>query len=78
MDFVPRTPEEIAQARDDWERGSRFGSVPARAFDRIPAALVAADSRVRIGLGRRHYLEARLGRRGSQPRDGLQRGDCRL
>jgi len=35
--FVGRTPEEIEQARNDWERGSRFGAVPARAADRIPA-----------------------------------------
>ena len=35
--FVARTPEEIAQARDDWERGNRFGSVPAYAGDRIAA-----------------------------------------
>jgi redox-sensitive bicupin YhaK (pirin superfamily) len=35
--FVARTPEEIAQARTDWERGDRFGSVPAYAGDRIPA-----------------------------------------
>ena len=35
--FVGRTAEEIEQARDDWERGTRFGSVPARAADRIAA-----------------------------------------
>jgi redox-sensitive bicupin YhaK (pirin superfamily) len=35
--FVARTPEEIAQARTDWERGDRFGSVPTYAGDRIPA-----------------------------------------
>jgi len=35
--FVGRTPEEIEQARNDWEQGSRFGSVPARAADRIAA-----------------------------------------
>ena len=39
--FVARTLEEIAQARDDWERGSRFASVPARAADRIPAPPVS-------------------------------------
>jgi len=35
--FVARTPEEIAQARQDWERGSRFGSVRAYVGARIPA-----------------------------------------
>jgi quercetin 2,3-dioxygenase len=35
--FVGRTPDEIAQARDDWEQGTRFGSVPAYLGDRIPA-----------------------------------------
>jgi hypothetical protein len=35
--FVARTPEEIAQARRDWEQGDRFGSVPAYAGPRIPA-----------------------------------------
>jgi redox-sensitive bicupin YhaK (pirin superfamily) len=34
--FVARTPEEIAEARNDWEQGSRFGSV-AYLDDRIPA-----------------------------------------
>jgi quercetin 2,3-dioxygenase len=34
--FVARTPEEIAQARNDWEQGNQFGSV-AYAGDRIPA-----------------------------------------
>ena len=27
--FVARTPEEIRQARDDWEAHRRFGDVPA-------------------------------------------------
>jgi len=36
--FVARTPDEIAQARDDWEQASRrFGSVPAYPGARIPA-----------------------------------------
>ena len=35
--FVARTPEEIRKARDDWEHGDRFGSVPAHIGDRIPA-----------------------------------------
>lgn len=39
--FVARSPEEIAQARNDWERGDRFGSVPAYAGDRIPAPPLA-------------------------------------
>jgi len=34
--FVARTPEEIAEARNDWEQGNRFGSV-AYIGDRIPA-----------------------------------------
>ena len=25
--FVARTPEELAQAREDWEAGQRFGEV---------------------------------------------------
>jgi redox-sensitive bicupin YhaK (pirin superfamily) len=36
--FVARTPEEIAEARSDWERAHpRFGSVPAYARNRLPA-----------------------------------------
>ena len=34
--FVGRAPEEITEARNDWEQGNRFGSV-AHAGDRIPA-----------------------------------------
>jgi quercetin 2,3-dioxygenase len=34
--FVARTPEEIADARNDWEQGNRFGSA-AYAGERIPA-----------------------------------------
>jgi quercetin 2,3-dioxygenase len=34
--FVGRTPDEIAEARNDWEQGTRFGSV-ACAGERIPA-----------------------------------------
>jgi quercetin 2,3-dioxygenase len=34
--FVGRTPEEITDARNDWEQGTRFGSV-AYAGERIPA-----------------------------------------
>jgi quercetin 2,3-dioxygenase len=34
--FVGRMPEEIAEARNDWERGNRFGA-DAHAGDRIPA-----------------------------------------
>ena len=34
--FVGRTPEEIADARNDWEQGNRFGAV-AYVGDRIPA-----------------------------------------
>ena len=35
--FVARTPEEIRQARDDWEARRRFGEVPAYEGPRIPA-----------------------------------------
>jgi hypothetical protein len=36
--FVARAPEEIAQARDDWEQARRrFGSMPAYAGARVPA-----------------------------------------
>ena len=43
--FVGRTPEEIEQARNDWEQGTRFGSVPVRAADRIPAPPLAPRTR---------------------------------
>ena len=35
--FVARTPDEIRQARDDWEAHRRFGDVPAYEGPRIPA-----------------------------------------
>jgi redox-sensitive bicupin YhaK (pirin superfamily) len=35
--FVARTPEEIRQARDDWEHHQRFGEVPAYAGPRLAA-----------------------------------------
>jgi hypothetical protein len=35
--FVARTPEEIVQARADWEQGRRFGAVQAYVGERIPA-----------------------------------------
>jgi redox-sensitive bicupin YhaK (pirin superfamily) len=35
--FVARTPEEIRQARDDWEAHQRFGDVPAYRGPRLPA-----------------------------------------
>jgi hypothetical protein len=36
--FVARTPEEIAEARSDWEEErQRFGHVPAYGGGRIPA-----------------------------------------
>ena len=35
--FVARTPEEIRQARDDWEAHRRFGEVPAYNGPRLPA-----------------------------------------
>ena len=35
--FVARTPEEISEARADWERGLRFGNVPAYKGPRLAA-----------------------------------------
>jgi redox-sensitive bicupin YhaK (pirin superfamily) len=35
--FVARTPDEITQARDDWEAHRRFGEVPAYNGPRLPA-----------------------------------------
>lgn len=35
--FVARTPEEIRDAREDWERGARFGEVRAYRGPRLPA-----------------------------------------
>jgi redox-sensitive bicupin YhaK (pirin superfamily) len=35
--FVARTPEEIAQARSDWEARQRFGDVPAYDGPRLSA-----------------------------------------
>jgi quercetin 2,3-dioxygenase len=35
--FVARIPEEIADARNDWEQGTRFGSVSGYVGARIPA-----------------------------------------
>jgi redox-sensitive bicupin YhaK (pirin superfamily) len=35
--FVARTPDEIRQARDDWEAHRRFGEVPAYDGPRLPA-----------------------------------------
>lgn len=35
--FVARTPEEIRDARDDWENRRRFGDVPAYRGQRLPA-----------------------------------------
>jgi redox-sensitive bicupin YhaK (pirin superfamily) len=35
--FVARTPDEIAQARDDWEAHRRFGEVKAYAGPRLDA-----------------------------------------
>ncbi|HTL98033.1 MAG TPA: pirin family protein [Holophagaceae bacterium] len=45
--FVGRTPEEVAEARTDWEQGRRFGPVPSP-LPRIPApALDPAMLRLR-------------------------------
>jgi hypothetical protein len=35
--FVARTPEEIRDARDDWEAHRRFGDVPAYKGSRLAA-----------------------------------------
>jgi redox-sensitive bicupin YhaK (pirin superfamily) len=35
--FVARTPEEIRDARDDWESGRRFGAVTAYKGQRLHA-----------------------------------------
>ena len=35
--FVARTPDEIRQARDDWESHRRFGEVPAYRGPRLSA-----------------------------------------
>src|SRR3989441_125734 len=40
--FVARTPEEIVEARDDWEQGRRFGAVQAYVGERIPAPPLTA------------------------------------
>jgi redox-sensitive bicupin YhaK (pirin superfamily) len=40
--FVARTPEEIRQARDDWEAGRRFGQVTAYAGARLAAPPLVA------------------------------------
>jgi len=37
LDFVARTPEEIAQARADWEARERFGDVHAYDGPRLSA-----------------------------------------
>jgi redox-sensitive bicupin YhaK (pirin superfamily) len=39
--FVARTPEEIAEARADWEDQRRFGEVKAYAEPRLPAPALA-------------------------------------
>ena len=39
--FVARTPDEIRQARDDWEAHRRFGEVPAYAGPRLSAPPLA-------------------------------------
>jgi hypothetical protein len=43
--FVARTPEEIAQARRDWEEGTRFGDVPAYHGPRLSAPSLARFAR---------------------------------
>jgi len=43
--FVARTAEEIAHARDDWEREQRFGEVAAYQGPRLPAPSLAQFAR---------------------------------
>jgi hypothetical protein len=43
--FVARTPEEIREARDDWEAHRRFGEVPAYAGPRLAAPDLARLAR---------------------------------
>jgi redox-sensitive bicupin YhaK (pirin superfamily) len=43
--FVARTPEEIAEARADWEAGRRFGEVSAYNGPRLPAPELARIAR---------------------------------
>jgi redox-sensitive bicupin YhaK (pirin superfamily) len=43
--FVARTAEEIAQARDDWETEQRFGEVTAYSGPRLPAPSLARFAR---------------------------------
>ncbi|MBP1635121.1 MAG: putative pirin-like protein [Acidobacteria bacterium] len=43
--FVARTPEEIREARDDWEARRRFGDVPGYPGARIPAPELARLAR---------------------------------
>ena len=43
--FVARTPEEIAQAREDWEAQRRFGEVKAYAGSRLRAPTLTRFAR---------------------------------
>ena len=43
--FVARSPEEIAQAREDWEAHRRFGEVPAYDGPRLPAPALTRFAR---------------------------------
>ena len=57
--FVARTPEEIREARNDWEAHCRFGDVPASKGSRTPApALVGLGTTV---PGRLIYVSSRHG-----------------
>jgi hypothetical protein len=40
--FVARTPDEIREARDDWQAGRRFGEVRAYAGARLEAPPLVA------------------------------------
>ena len=43
--FVARTPEEIAQFREDWEQHRRFGEVPSYVGERLTAPELARIAR---------------------------------
>ncbi|MEP7178105.1 MAG: pirin family protein [Pseudonocardiales bacterium] len=53
--FVGRTSEEIAMARDDWAAGNRFGVVRGYAGDPLPAPPLAAG-RLKPGGGTRRPI----------------------
>jgi redox-sensitive bicupin YhaK (pirin superfamily) len=46
--FVARTPEEIAEARNDWELRTRFGDVVAYQGPRLSAPELARSARANL------------------------------